>query len=210
MTGTEANPFHAGRGMFITGDTLWAADADGVHGFNRSTGEQLAFVDFTEFEPGFINDIVQGSDGHLYITDTGNGTVYRMKNGTPSVLIDSLPSPANGITIHPESNRLVLAPWGGGMNFYSFTNAMSESEELGEFGSAQSGGNYDGIEFVGDRLIAASQVDSSLHVLSDGSDRVFIKLPGKPADIGIDTKRMRVAVPYVALNRVDIWQLPEK
>jgi hypothetical protein len=30
---------------------------------------------------------------------------------------------------------------------------------------------------------------------------------GRPADIGIDTRRQRVAVPYVALNRVDIWSL---
>lgn len=206
MTGTEEYPLHAARGMFITGDTLWAADADGVHGFNRSTGEQLTFIDFTDFEPGFINDIVQGSDGHLYATDTGTGSVYRINNGTPSILIDSLPSPPNGITIHPESDSLILAPWNGGMDFYSFTG---DTSGYGEFGSAQSGGNFDGIEFINGRMLAASQNDSSLHVLNDGNDRVFIKLPGRPADIGIDTKRMRVAVPYVALNRVDIWQLPE-
>jgi hypothetical protein len=33
-------------------------------------------------------------------------------------------------------------------------------------------------------------------------------VPGRPADIGVDTRRGRVAVPYIALNRVDIWALP--
>jgi hypothetical protein len=32
-------------------------------------------------------------------------------------------------------------------------------------------------------------------------------VPGRPADIGIDTRRGHVAVPYIALNRVDVWSL---
>ena len=31
-----------------------------------------------------------------------------------------------------------------------------------------------------------------------------------PADIGVDTKRNRVAVPFVARNLVEIWQLPRQ
>jgi hypothetical protein len=33
---------------------------------------------------------------------------------------------------------------------------------------------------------------------------------GEPADIGIDTRRQHVAVPYLDLNRVDIWRLPDQ
>ncbi len=206
MTGTEEYPLHAARGMYITGDTLWAADVDGIHGFNRATGEQLAFIDFSDLEPGFLNDIVSGPDGHLYVTDSGKASVYKIENGTPSIHTDSLPSPPNGITLNPDDSTLVLAPWGGGTTFLNISESASDPEE---FARAQSGGNFDGIEFVNGKLIAASQNDSSLHVLSDGNDRLFIKLPGRPADIGIDTQRMHIAVPYVALNRVDIWQLPQ-
>lgn len=206
MTGTEAHPLHAPRGMYITGDTLWAADVDGVHGFNRISGEQLAFVDFTSFEPGFLNDVVQGTDGNLYVTDTGKSVVYQIKNGTPSVYVESLPAPPNGITLDPGSKKLILALWEGHKVFYSFGIDKPQTEQFAE---AESGGNFDGIEFVEGRLIAASQQDSSLHLLYDGSDRIIIHTPGRPADIGIDTKRMHVAVPYIALNRVDIWQLPE-
>ncbi|HMB40603.1 MAG TPA: hypothetical protein VKM37_01415 [Balneolaceae bacterium] len=205
MTGTDEYPMHGPRGMYISGDMLWAADADGIHGFNRMSGEQEEFIDFTAFELGFLNDIVEGAGGNLYVTDTGTSSVYVIENGTPELLIENLPAPPNGIGRDGE-NQIVLAPWGGALQFI----ALDESE-LGytDYVNAQSGGNFDGIEFLDGRMIAASQVDSTLHVLFDGEDRVVIHVPGRPADIGIDTERRRVAVPYIALDRVDIWQLPE-
>jgi len=205
MVGTENNPMHAPRGMYITGDTLWAADADGIHGFNRMTGDQIAFIDFTSFEPGFLNDVVQGADGALYVTDTGNSAVYKIENGTPSAVVDSLPYPPNGITID-SGDRLILAPWDGGLTFYNLTD---EDPGYTDYINAENGGNFDGIEFVNGRMLAASQIDSSLHVLREGEDHIAIHVPGRPADIGLDTKRRQVAVPYIDLNRIDIWQLPE-
>lgn len=205
MTGTENNPLHGPRGMFITGDTLWAADAEGVHGFNKNTGEHAAFIDFTSFEPEFLNDIVEGADGNLYVTDTGKSTVYIIENGTPSVLVEDLPAPPNGITIDADNN-LVLAPWEGATMFPVLAEGDPGYEGYAE---AQSGGNFDGIEFINGRMIVASQNDNSIHFIYEGNDHVAIRTPGDPADIGIDTQRNRVAVPYIALNRVDIWQLPE-
>lgn len=205
ITGTDAYPLHAPRGMFITGDTLWAADIDGVHGFNRQSGEQVAFIDFSSFEPGFLNDIAAGPAGNLYVTDTGKSVLYRINGRQPSIAVDSLPHPPNGITLSPDSSRLVLAPWNGGTIFYAWSPA---EEALNEFGSAGGGGNYDGIEFAGQRLISASQADSSLHLMHEGSDSLYIHVPGRPADIGLDTKRNHVAVPYIALDRVDVWKLP--
>ena len=204
MTGTDEHPLHGPRGMFITGDTLWAADADGVHGFSKESGEQIAFIDFTDFVPGFLNDIVQGPDGSLYVTDTGNSVVYKIEDGEPSMVVNSLPAPPNGIAVNSEG-QIVLAPWDGVKTFHQLADTPSG---VTEYATAESGGNFDGIEFINGRLLAASQVDSSLHVLYGGEDHVLIHVPGRPADIGLDTKRNRVAVPYIALNRVDIWQLP--
>ena len=204
MVGTEEYPLHAPRGMYITGDTLWAADVDGVHGFNRKTSEQVSFVDFTNFEPGFLNDIVQGSDGNLYVTDTGKPAVYLIQNGSAAIFKDSLDAAPNGITLNPETGNLVLAPWGGVKSFHFFSPDGSES---GTFAEANGGGNFDGIEFVNGSLLAASQQDSSLHSLGNGQDEIIILTPGRPADIGIDTKRNLVLVPYIALDKVDVWRL---
>lgn len=204
ISGTEQAPLHAPRGMYITGDTLWVADVLGVHAFNRRSGDHLAFVDFRLYSPGFLNDVTEGSDGAIYVTDTGNATVYRIQNLQVTGAVDSLEAPPNGITRNPATGELVLAPWGGSRTFY----ALADRPDPVVFAEAQSGGNFDGIEFRFDRLLAASQADSSLHMLRGDTDRVIIQLPGRPADIGIDTRRNRVAVPYIALDRVDIWQLP--
>ena len=58
------------------------------------------------------------------------------------------------------------------------------------------------------RVLVASQADSSLHLFETGRGRAVIRTGGRPADIGIDTRRRRVAVPFIALNRVEIWALP--
>ena len=206
MTGTEQHPLHAPRGMYVTGNTLWAADINGVHGFNIQTGAQTEFIDFSEFEPGFLNDIVQGADGNLYVTDTGNAQLYKIEEGTPSLVQDSLDYAPNGITLNPESNHLILAPWGGDRTFLQWNTAENS---LGTYTTIESGGYFDGIEFISAGMLAASQQDSSLHLISQDRDDLVIHVPGRPADIGLDTKRMQIAVPYIALDRVDIWQLPK-
>lgn len=201
MTGTDAYPLHAPRGMYITGDTLWAADADGVHGFDRTTGEQLAFVDFTMHNPGFLNDVVEGPDSDLYVTDTGQARLYKISGSNAVVVQDSLPSSPNGITISEDGQHLILCPWNGVQTFHGWFPADSTLRELTTY---ESGGDFDGIEIVNGEWVVSSQVDSTIYIGGEAA----IRTPGDPADIGIDTQRMRVAVPYIALNKVNIWELP--
>lgn len=54
-------------------------------------------------------------------------------------------------------------------------------------------------------IVSASQADNSLHVMHNGTDRQALSLAGRPADIGVDRKRRRIAVPYVSLDRVDLY-----
>jgi sugar lactone lactonase YvrE len=204
MTGTEEHPFDAGRGMYITGDTLWVADHAGVHYFNKKDGAHLGFVDFGAFENGFINDITQGPDGLLYVTDTGERSIFRITKDLEAELVKAdLPVMPNGIATLP-SGELVLAPWQDGPDIYQYN---TEQDMLSVYGTVAGSDNYDGIEYFDDGLITSTQFDSSLHLMIDGKDELFIKLPGKPADIAIDPNRGIVAVPYVALNRVDFWKL---
>jgi sugar lactone lactonase YvrE len=204
MTGTADAPLHAPRGMALHGDTLWAADADGLHAFDRASGAHLGFVDFRPFAPGFLNDITVGPDDALYVTDTGEPRIFRVANGTVTVAIaDSLLGPPNGITWDAAGDRFLVATWPPG----HVIRAWDGREGISDIGTI-SAGRFDGIEMSGGRILVASQTDSSLHVLWDGTQRVLIRTPGRPADIGVDTRRRRVAVPYIALDRVDIWTLP--
>ncbi|MEQ8523138.1 hypothetical protein [Gracilimonas sp.] len=205
MKGTNGAPLHAPRGMFIIDNTLWAADVLGVHGFDKSTGEQTDFIDFSEFEVGFLNDVSANTEGTLFVTDTGSNRVFRIEADTHSIFLDSLPEAPNGITLNPENQQFVLAPWGGDQTFRSFGN----SEELTEYGILD-GGYFDGIEFLQSNLLAASQQDSSIRYFDGSESTILIKTLGRPADIGINTNLNHVAVPYIALDRVDIWNLTKK
>jgi len=201
------HPLHAPRGMFITGDTLWVADIDGVHGFHRVSGAAVAFIDLSGFEPGFLNDIAGGGDGALYVTDTGRSRVYRVRGRTATIALDEpgLGGP-NGITWDPARNRLILVPWQEGFRMHVWFG--DEAPEA--FGPRDTPGQLDGVEPIDRRLLVASQSDSSLQLVDAGGSRLVIRTGGRPADIGVDTRRRRVAVPFIALNRVDIWQLPEE
>lgn len=206
MRGTDEHPMHGPRGMFILGDLLWVADADGLHGFERHTGRHEAFVDFTVHEPGFLNDIAAGPGGVLYVTDTGNPRVFRVEGADIEVVAsDDLAHPPNGITWSGALQAFVLAPWRGGRTLQAY---RPEDGSLLRIGEMPDGGNFDGVEEVGGRLLFASQADQTIWAWRDGKAHKLIQVPGRPADIGIDTGRNRIAVPYIALDRVDIWQLP--
>ena len=203
--GTADHPLHAPRGMYIVADTLWVTDIDGVHAFDRHSGVQTGFVDLTSFEPGFLNDIAQADDGALYVTDTGRSAVYRIvgRASTEALVGEELGNP-NGITWDPAQGRLVIVPWEPGHRIHVW---RPEDSPEG-FGPSQTPGRLDGVEPFERRLLIASQSDSTVHFLDAGGSRVAIRTAGRPADIGVDTRRRRVAVPYIALDRVDIWELP--
>ncbi len=206
MTGTDEYPLHGARGMFITGELLWVADAGGIHAFNRLTGEHEEFVDFSTFELGFINDISQAPDGALYVTETGpESRVFKVEDGEVSVALqDEAIGRPNGITWDAASGRFVTVAWSGTQSFTAFAPGSDEVEEI----AVSAGGNFDGVEIIGGRMLVASQMDSTLRLVEGTVTRPYIMLTAAPADIGVDTKRNRVAVPYVAANRVDIWALP--
>ena len=200
MTGTDEHPFDGGRGMYIDGGGLWVADARGIHLFARRSGGPIRFVDLSQFDPGFPNDIVKGSDGTIYVTDTRNSVIYRVSGSAVSIAVET-PFAANGITLNPENGRLILAPWTGSEEIMEWDPSTGEFSIVARL---DGGGRIDGIEVVDGRIVAASQDDESLHVIVDGVDRRRIELAGRPADIGVDTRRNRIIVPYVALDRIDI------
>ena len=205
MTGTAEAPFHGGRGMYIVNDGLWVADAGGIHRFHRRSGAHLEFVDFAQFNPGFLNDITLGPDGSLYVTDTGNSVLYKVSGGVVSIAT-ATPFAANGITTNPDNGRLILVPWSGAEEYVEWDTV---TQSFATIGKTAGGENFDGVEVFGGAIIVACQSDTSLHVMIDGIDRKVVALAGKPADIAIDTKRMHVAVPFVGLDRVDILTLAE-
>ena len=205
--GAEGVTLHEPRGMTIVGDTLWVADADAVRGFHRRTGAPLAAAMFTGMDVGFLNDVAPGPDG-VYVTDTGRNRIYRIAGGTITLaLADTLLGSPNGITWDAAGRRFIVVPYGGAKAIRAWQPGTATLTEIGR----SAGGRFDGVEILsGGRLLVASQTDTSLHVFRGGQGHAVIRTTGRPADIAVDTRRNRVAVPYIALNRVDIWQLPRE
>jgi sugar lactone lactonase YvrE len=198
---------HAPRGMFITGDTLWVADADAVRGFNRRTGAPLATANFSAYKLGFLNDVAAGPDG-VYVTDTGTETVYRIANGRVTVGLQgkALGGP-NGITWDAAKRRFIVVPYGGDSVIRAWVPGSKTLSVVGKSTSNM----FDGVEVLSDgRVLASSQGDSALHLFTGATGRPIIRVGGAPADIAVDTKRNRVAVPFVARSIVEIWNLPAR
>ncbi len=208
---------NAPKGLAITGDTLWVTDIDAVRAFDKKTGRAIA--SYPVRGAVFLNDITTGPDGALYITDTGiriNASgmshpgpdrVFKLTRSgevSTALQLDSLVGP-NGITWDEANQRFII------VNFAGNTILGWKPGDSAATTIATGTGQFDGVERLGDgRILVSSWADSSIYVL-DGSALVRA-VPGvaNPADIGVDTKRNRVAVPLFEGNRVELFAIPAK
>jgi sugar lactone lactonase YvrE len=214
--GTKGVTLNGPKGLAIVGDTLWVADIDAVRGFNRRTGAPVATLKLPG-KPKFLNDIAVGPDG-IYITDSGFGPgangqfahpgpdrVYHVGSGhkaTVALQSESLAAP-NGISWIASRSRFVIVPFAG-TSIDEWAPGEKAPKSIGT-----GPGQLDGVESLPDgRLLVTSWTDSSLFVLDSGRAVTVAKVDGGPADIGIDTKRNRVAVPLLMQNKVEFWDIP--
>jgi hypothetical protein len=216
--GRDGAVLNAPTGLDVVGDTLWVADISAVRAFSTRTGAPIRTVDLAPLRPRLLNDLVAGPDGDLYVTDTGiafgpNGElqhpgpdrVYRIdRKGRPSVALpDGTVEGPNGIAWSPQDRSFLIV---------SFTGDALYRWRIGSHSATRVGrgaGRWDGIEVIdGERALVTSWADSSLYVWSRNRlRRVLGGLP-QPADIGIDTRRGRVAIPVSSENRVELWAIP--
>ena len=208
---------NAPKGLAITGDTLWVTDIDVVRAFDKRTGRPIA--SYPVRGAVFLNDIAAGPDGALYITDTGiqisdtgmthpgPDRIFKLtRSGEVSTALQfrTLIGP-NGIAWDDASQRFILVAFAGN-DIMGWKPGDSTTTTI-----ATGKGQFDGVERLSDgRILVSTWADSSIYVL-DGSALVRA-VPGvaSPADIGVDTKRNRVAVPLFEGNRVDLFTIPAK
>ena len=211
----------APKGMAIHGDTLWVADIDVLRGFDRRTGAPLATVDFRPQHAVLLNDVAVGHDGQLYVTDTGIGMTPagvthpggdRVFAVGPNHAVRVVAAGAalgrpNGITATPRGNGLTVVSFDP---FRSAVYTLDPNDPGARRGVVVTGkGKYDGVEPLPDgRLLVACWNDSSIHVVAPGTDRQIIRGLSQPADIGVDTRRNRIAIPQSVRDRVEFWELP--
>ena len=208
---------NAPKGLAITGDTLWVTDIDVVRAFDKKTGRPIA--SYPVRGAVFLNDIAAGPDGALYITDTGiqisdtgmthpgPDRIFKLtRSGEVSTALQFRPLIGpNGIAWDDANQRFILVAFAGN-DIMGWKPGDSTTTTI-----ATGKGQFDGVERLSDgRILLSTWADSSIYVL-DGSALVRA-VPGvaSPADIGVDTKRNRVAVPLFQGNRVELFTIPAK
>jgi sugar lactone lactonase YvrE len=202
------------KGMALVGDTLWVADIDAVRGFDRRSGASLASVEVKGAR--FLNDIAAGPDA-LYVTDSGLGPdgkggmghpgpdqIFRIAGGKATLALkNSALAAPNGIAWDSAGGRFIVGPFAG-KTMQAWAPGEKKLTALGD-----TPGQVDGIEVIGpDKILFTSWTDSTLDLLQNGKVTPVAKQLATPADIGIDLKDGRVAIPQLMSDRVAFRQLP--
>lgn len=210
----------APKGTALHGDTLWVADIDHLRGFDRHDGRMLADVDFAPQHALMLNDVDVGPDGTIHVTDTGihmtdKGVVYTDSQrvfvvGPNRSVTTQAQGPAlghpNGIKWDASGKRWIVVSFDP---FRSDVYAMRDGDSTRTV-LAQGKGRFDGLELLDDgRMLVTCWNDSTVHAFGPGGrDEPIVRHLSQPADLGLDTRRHRIAVPLGMLGRVEIWQLP--
>jgi sugar lactone lactonase YvrE len=188
-----------------------------VRAFDARTGAPGPSVSLAAYHPAGLAGIAAGPDGSLYVTDrgpddaegaSGSGAradrIFRIGRNhavTVALASDSLEKPS-GIVWDPHGKRFVIVSFGG---------SAIQSWRIGDAQPRTIGNNraqMDGVAILPDgRMLVTSWRDSSLTIRA--ADKLTsIKGFPLPGHVGVDTRRGRVAIPLLAVNRVDIWSIP--
>ena len=210
--GTELN---APKGMAIVGDILFVADVNKVRKFNRVNGTSAGFVAIDQ--ASFLNDVAASASGTVYVSDTGfklgadgetfepsqTDAVYAITpdNKVTALVKDAALGKPNGLLI--EGTDVLMVTWEkGALERITPDGKIAEVAKLPK-------NQLDGIVKTADgSYLISSWAGSCIYrVAGQGEITEVVKDLDAPADIGWDTKRTRLLIPYFKGKKLDSRKL---
>lgn len=189
---------NAPKGLGKFGNTLYAADIDEVVVIDIPTAKVTKKIHVAGSE--FLNDITVDSKGSVYVSDTKNGNVYKIVNGSASVFLKDIKG-ANGV--------LAL-----GTDVYVLSSGtLLKADAQGKTATVAKGfdNSTDGIEQVTPGEFVVSSWNGVIYyVKKDGTYQQLLDTrPAKinTADIGYDAANRIVYVPTFFKNNVVAYKL---
>ncbi len=202
---------NAPKGIRTHKGRLWVSDID-----------QLVEVDIAEGKivsqtpmPGatFLNDVAIATDGTVYVTDTMECKIYRLRDGEVEVFAEGeeLEYP-NGLLV--QGNKLVVASWGKPNDDFStevpgrlFTLDLKTKEK--SLITPEPFGNLDGLEAVREgRYFVSDWFAGKVYFVGrDGRSRLLLELPKGAADIGVIPSERLLIVPQMMENKVTAYRM---
>lgn len=206
----------APKGLALAGDTLYVADLTTLRRFDRRTGRALESMKVPG--AGFLNDVAIGSDGTVFVSDSGikpapggfapSGTaaIYRVRPGERAEKIAAgvtlgLP---NGLAALPTGDLLVATlDASGRLLRVRPDGSISEEARL-------PAGMLDGLVVLsGGELLVSSWTGSALYAVTAGeAARKVISGLESPADFAVDAGRGRLVLPLFLSSSVRFVNLP--
>lgn len=193
--------FNGPKGMGIIKRSLFVADLDQVVEISITSGKIINRFQFEE--KSALNDITVGADGSVYVSDSDNGRIFRLKNGTASLFLEAGLKRPNGL--FAEKNRLLLVT-SKGQQFISIDYKTKALTVL-----ADSLGSGDGIKPAGNGTYLVSNWLGELYYITGDMKKIkLIDTQEKKincADIEFLEEESLLLIPTFFNNRVIAYKL---
>jgi len=195
-----ATGLNAPKGMAIKGNLLLVSDIDRLAEIDLSNGKIIRFISF----PGakFLNDVVVGPNGKIYVTDTDLGAIFVVKAGKAHLWsTDPLLKGANGLAV--SRGELFIGANG---------HLLEANPKTGKIWVvARVAGGIDGLIPLGNGRFILSDWAGKIQLISTGKAPLILSNTTKQkinaADLGFIPGKKIILIPTFFDNRVVAKQL---
>lgn len=191
---------NAPKGLALSGDRLYVADIDRLVVIDIDTGEIAKIYEAPDAK--FLNDVVVGKDGRVFVSDTLTDTIYALDGDTFGVWLNSgdLAAP-NGL--YADNDKLIVASWGKGEMMSAKPDHLRtvdlDSKEIANLGDGTPIGNLDGLapDGNGDFLVTDWVAGALFRVEPSGKAEKLLDLNQGTADLFYRHDEKLVMIPFM-------------